>query len=359
MRVALCHPTYWPEVRRGSERVVHDLATRLSARGHEVTILTTHRARPTTSEEEGVRVVRGWRPPGLPPLRWYEDFVNTIPGLMTRLARGRFDVAQAFHPSSAYAAARARRVGGPPFVLSFHGTPARTYLVGRRYRLEMLQRAIGDAAETTALSSHVAAIFRRYLAVEPTVLPPGVHAADFAAAEQRAPVPTVVCAADLADPRKRGDLLLEGCERLRRTRPELRLELAGGGGARLSSPAWVGEARCDDTPSLARALARSWASVLPSIEEAFGLVVVESLAAGRPVAATRSGALPELLGDVDTGRLFEPDDPADLARALDEVLDLSDVESTSQRCRERAAAYDWDRVLDHYEEMLERVAAAG
>jgi hypothetical protein len=44
VRIALLHPTYWPEVRRGSERLAHDLATALANRGHEVTLLTSHDA---------------------------------------------------------------------------------------------------------------------------------------------------------------------------------------------------------------------------------------------------------------------------------------------------------------------------
>jgi hypothetical protein len=70
MRIALLAPTYWPEVTRGSERVVHDLATLLAARGHNVTLLTSHRGARTITEEEGVRVVRDRRPPRVERLRF-------------------------------------------------------------------------------------------------------------------------------------------------------------------------------------------------------------------------------------------------------------------------------------------------
>ena len=63
MRIALLHPTYWPEVRRGAERLVHDLAGWLAKEGHDVTILTTHREKTSTADEDGVRVVRMWRAP--------------------------------------------------------------------------------------------------------------------------------------------------------------------------------------------------------------------------------------------------------------------------------------------------------
>jgi glycosyltransferase involved in cell wall biosynthesis len=62
--------------------------------------------------------------------------------------------------------------------------------------------------------------------------------------------------------------------------------------------------------------------------EAKGLPVIEALAAGVPVVAPAHGAFPELLGDGRTaaaaGLLHRPGDPADLARAIGELLDDPD-----------------------------------
>ena len=61
-------------------------------------------------------------------------------------------------------------------------------------------------------------------------------------------------------------------------------------------------------------------SVPATCGEAFGLYVIEAMAAGVPVVQPRHGAFPELIGLTGGGTLCEPDDPADLARALDELL---------------------------------------
>lgn len=56
--------------------------------------------------------------------------------------------------------------------------------------------------------------------------------------------------------------------------------------------------------------------VQPSIEEGFGIAVLEAMALGRPVIASKAGGLPELIEDGQTGLLVEPDDIAELGAAL-------------------------------------------
>jgi glycosyltransferase involved in cell wall biosynthesis len=56
-------------------------------------------------------------------------------------------------------------------------------------------------------------------------------------------------------------------------------------------------------------------------QEAFGLVVVEAMAAGVPVIATSVGGIPEIIRDGETGRLVAPDAPAELAGAAKTLLE--------------------------------------
>jgi glycosyltransferase involved in cell wall biosynthesis len=63
-------------------------------------------------------------------------------------------------------------------------------------------------------------------------------------------------------------------------------------------------------------MAISDAVVLPSVAEAFGLVLVEALYLGTPVIATRVGGIPEIVADGIDGMLVPPGDASALAETL-------------------------------------------
>ncbi len=67
-------------------------------------------------------------------------------------------------------------------------------------------------------------------------------------------------------------------------------------------------------------MARADIMVLPSLKEAFGLVLVEAMAAGLPVVATMSGGPAEIVIDGESGLLIALSDPAALANALRTLL---------------------------------------
>src|SRR5436190_20478945 len=66
IRIAFASHVFWPEKRRGGERLIRDLSDALIARGHQPRLVTSHRGRPTRVDEDGLQVVRQWRPPERP-----------------------------------------------------------------------------------------------------------------------------------------------------------------------------------------------------------------------------------------------------------------------------------------------------
>lgn len=100
-----------------------------------------------------------------------------------------------------------------------------------------------------------------------------------------------------------------------------------------------------DARSVARILASSDAVVHANDSEAFGLVVVEALASGRPVVGVRGGGIAETV-DESVGQLARSADPAHLAAAVTALFER-DVEALGQAARQRAVErFAWGRVFE-------------
>lgn len=115
--------------------------------------------------------------------------------------------------------------------------------------------------------------------------------------------------------RKRLPLLLEAARRLRGRIPGLRVRIVGGGpeGTKLRRDRtieWLGDVSQD---ALAREYQQCDVFCLPSVQEGFGIVFLEAMAAGKPIVAARAAAAPEV---VPQGLLAEPEDAASLAEAI-------------------------------------------
>lgn len=93
-------------------------------------------------------------------------------------------------------------------------------------------------------------------------------------------------------------------------------------------------------------------SVVPSLEEGFGNVAVESLALGVPVVASRSGGLPEIVSDGENGFLVEPGDSAGIAEA---ILSLLRDPELRARMSDAAHASSQRFLMSNYLDRLEAV----
>jgi glycosyltransferase involved in cell wall biosynthesis len=138
-------------------------------------------------------------------------------------------------------------------------------------------------------------------------------------------------------PHKNHERLFEAFALLRRTRPELRLVLTGGGDYS-DVPAGVEARGHVPRAEVVSLMQRASALVFPSLYEGFGLPPIEAMACGCPVAASNAAALSETVGDA--ARLFDPHDPRAIADAVGDVL--ADPEPWAARGLARAARFSWD-----------------
>lgn len=94
--------------------------------------------------------------------------------------------------------------------------------------------------------------------------------------------------------------------------------------------------------------------VLPSLEEGFGLPALEAMACGAPVAAANRAAIPEVVADA--ALLFNPEDPAAMAAAMEQVLSSTRLaEDLRHRGLVRAGEFTSDRTAGRVLQLLGQV----
>ncbi len=348
LRVLLTSVHAWPEVVRGGERYLHELAGALHRAGHEVRVVASAE-RPHRDHVEGVPVDR-WPQRALLPGRFGDQAVEVGFGAQClRLVGTRTDVWHATSTGDAATAALCGRVR-PRLATVFtdHGFPAAR---SRRRRADrrLHQVVVDQIGAYVCVSPAAGEWLRRDYGRDPVVVPPGVRL-DRYAPGPRSSRPTLLYVGSLAEPRKRVGALLAAADVLRDRVPDLQVRLLGPGdpAALLDGPGGdlVTDVRRVDPSALAEAYASAWATVLPSTAESFGMVVVESLASGTPAVVVADGGGPTALVEAGrTGAIADDAGPTALAAACAQALDLAAAPATVEACREAARGYDWDTAV--------------
>jgi glycosyltransferase involved in cell wall biosynthesis len=86
-------------------------------------------------------------------------------------------------------------------------------------------------------------------------------------------------------------------------------------------------------------------------------ILLEGMASGLPLACSRRGPMPEVLGDA--GVYFDPESPADIARALRELIDSVELRARlARRSFDRVQMFSWSRCASETFGFLAKVAAS-
>ncbi len=117
----------------------------------------------------------------------------------------------------------------------------------------------------------------------------------------------------------------------------------------------------EDMPDL---YAASDLVIMPSLEfakEGFGRVLIEAMAMGKPVIASRTGGVPEVVEDGSTGLLAPPGDVEALARAIDTLLRNGDMRAEmGKRGYGRVKdLFDLKKTVEHVEDVYDYLLCAG
>jgi glycosyltransferase involved in cell wall biosynthesis len=232
-----------------------------------------------------------------------------------------------------------------------------------RRNVRAAERVVVPSRYSASIAREVYGVPAAALAVVPEPIDLAEWRRRFAAAPPRrgAAAPTVLTVARMY-PRKRLEDLLRAAVILRARIPGVRLRIVGEGpeSARLRS---LGrDLGLTGTVTFLGEIARQALAVeyvgadcfcLPTVQEGFGIVFTEAMAAGLPVVACRAAAVPEVVDDGRTGLLVSPRNPEELAMAMEKVLTSADLRrELGDRGRRRVEALDLDRVAARLLEAL-------
>ena len=383
--------TRYPPGPGGVERHVAELAPLLAARGHRVDVYTSELYREFPWERFSASVPREettafgavhrlpvWSLPG-------ELHYTFFRGLGRALARDRPDLlhAHTYGTNQVAVARRHHRRFGAPFVLTAHFHPIWSIEGGwLRHRIRGFydRRIAGpivrEAAVVVVQTREEERLLRslRLRLPEVVVVPPGYRplpspppGAPPFSARFGIPGPYLLFVGRWAS--NKGLLeLVEAFAALLQEAPDAHLVLVGeDGGMRSAVEARARSLGVDgrlhavghveDEAWITAAYREARLTVLPSEYEAFGLVLLESLAQGTPVVASRVGGIPEVIEDGRSGLLVPPRSPADLAKAIARVWnDPALARRLGEYGRtEVVPRFTWEALADHLDSLYRRL----
>ena len=332
----------------------------------------------------GALIARGHRVARLaPPTAWPRDltlrrllFNLQLPALLRTL---RYDLVVGVDIDGwLWSGARDRR----PYLASIKGVIAEEMQHERgrtRLLFELLARLEGrnarraDAVLTTSDYCR-AAIGRHYRvpAARVRLVPEGIDLARWrrmlAAQPRASDGATILCVARHY-PRKHIADLLRALPAVRQAVPRARAVIVGDGPEHAALRALAAELRLGDAAQflgslpddaqVARCYRQADVFCLPSVQEGFGIVFLEAMAAGLPIVAARSAAIPEVVPDAQAGVLVAPGDSAALAAALSALLqDAGQRAAYGDFAQRYVEQYDWGRVAELFLEQVVPFARA-
>ncbi len=164
------------------------------------------------------------------------------------------------------------------------------------------------------------------------------------------------------------DILLRAMSKVIESKPQVHLTMAGAGSMTAELQQQAKQLGIEnnitfcgfiDHKKIAPFLTKHNIMVMPSLQESFGVAVLEASAVGLPAIACNVGGVPEVLISEKTGILVSPGNIDELARAIIRLVDNADLRMEMGKAGRKMVAekFRWEICLDKMSELYERLIA--
>lgn len=366
MKILYWTELFWPSI-GGVEVLSAELVTAFERRGHTIEVVTSNVSPELAAEDV-------WRGVAIHRFHFRRALTQRDPGLIKEVAAGVTALKARLSPDvihlnttdpGVFFHFMTRKASPAPTVLTMHAFSS----VGRGpeslevHALESSDWVIGVSESMLADARGLVPA----IAECSSLIYPALPTPDEAPRAGAAHPPRLVCAGRML-PVKGFDVAVRAFARIAPKCRDACLVLAGDGasrcelealaaeldvGHRVDFPGWTAP---DRIPELIR---QSSAVVVPSRwKEPFGLIAAQAGQQGRPVIASRTGGLAEIVVHGQTGLLVEPDRDVELSEAMLWMLEHpEEAARMGERGRDRVtAAFGWSHCVNQHEAIYRRVA---
>ena len=348
MKIAILVNLFPPKWLAGTEIATYYIAEHLAQHGHEVHVITSlDEGLPEKSCEKGFHIHR------LPRVRirfvgvlaFWVDIVRTLQKIKPDIVH-----AQSF--GSGMPALLSNRLLKIPYVI--YGRGSDVYLPDWFTKLTA-KGILKNASTVIALTEHMKDAMQAIYSRDIIVVPNGINLNEVAEKETEGGNPSKrVLFVGRLHPVKGVQYLLGAMKMVHQELPEAKLILVGDGEERehlenltdsLGIRGCVEFAGRVPHDRVQDYMNRAEVFVLPSLSEGFPVTILEAMACGLPVVATRVGGLPDVIEDGVNGYLVKAKEPSEIAEALLKLLlDEQLWETISKTNKQKVNDYSWERV---------------
>lgn len=362
MKIAILTSRFPPEGIGGTEFLSYNTAKYLAKSGNEVYVITSGgKEAPAQEIKEGFNICRI----SYPKLSSFGVLIFWV-RIYFYIKKINPDIVHCQTAQMGPPCLLAKKMLGIPYIVFGHGSDI--YL-SWKFKKTISKTIFSSAGAVVALTNHMKNAMAKYCKKEIIIIPNGASMEDFGGLSKEtartklkiSPQEKVILFVGRIITLKGVEYLVEAFLTVKKKIQNVKLFLLGEGeqfqevqsivkkSKLVNEVIFTGNVPVEDIPCY---MAASDIFVLPSLSEGFPLVIIEAMASGLPIVATKVTGLPEIVKDGENGFLVEAKNPDQIAEKVLLLLKDDNLrERISKINKERSKEYSLENVVDKLEKI--------